>query len=164
MTVCCYSPIRRSRKIFSKGLSGYTKVHYRGSLGSRASIKTDILIRVEGRNIFIGECKIWRGEKALSKTIDQILSYLNWRDTKAAIILFNRNRNLSDVISKFQETAKAHPHDRRGPKVEGGTRFDASLATQREIMLTITVFDFPTQSVERPCCLTLLWSSPDQAV
>jgi hypothetical protein len=54
--------------------------------------KTDILIRVEGKNIFIAECKFWHGEKQFIETIDQILSYLSWRDTKAAVILFNRNK------------------------------------------------------------------------
>lgn len=36
--------------------------------------KTDILIRVDGRNIFIAECKFWRGEKQFIETVDQILS------------------------------------------------------------------------------------------
>ena len=110
--------------------------------------KTDILIRVDDRNIFIGECKIWRGEKAFTETIDQILSYLSWRDTKAAIILFNRNKGLSDVISKVQTTAKAHPHYKHGPKVEGDTRFRYIFGNpsdhKREVILTIMVFDVPT--------------------
>ncbi len=40
--------------------------------------KTDILIRVEGKNVFIAECKIWKGEKAFLATLDQLLSYLSW--------------------------------------------------------------------------------------
>ena len=35
--------------------------------------KTDILLRYQGSNIFIGECKFWRGKKSLLKTIDQLL-------------------------------------------------------------------------------------------
>jgi hypothetical protein len=53
--------------------------------------KTDILIRHEGRNIFIAECKFWCGEKAFLETIDQVISYLSWRDTKAAVVIFNKN-------------------------------------------------------------------------
>lgn len=45
--------------------------------------KTDILIREGDRNVFIAECKFWHGEKQLLETIDQLLSYLSWRDTKA---------------------------------------------------------------------------------
>jgi hypothetical protein len=37
--------------------------------------KTDILIRVQGRNIFIAECKFWTGPKGLTKTVDQLLGY-----------------------------------------------------------------------------------------
>ena len=47
--------------------------------------KTDILIRSEDRNIFVAECKFWHGAKAFSETIDQILGYSAWRDTKIAI-------------------------------------------------------------------------------
>jgi len=57
--------------------------------------KTDILLRVDGKNAFIAECKFWTGEKQFLETIDQLLGYLSWRDTKAAILLFNRNQNFS---------------------------------------------------------------------
>jgi len=50
--------------------------------------KTDILIRSDGKNIFIGECKFWSGPKKLIETIDQLLSYSSWRDTKVAVIIF----------------------------------------------------------------------------
>ncbi|WP_410646537.1 hypothetical protein [Amycolatopsis sp. cmx-4-54] len=65
--------------------------------------KTDILVRHQGRNAFIGECKFWKGEEEFNKAIDQLLGYLVWRDTKAAIILFIKNKNASAVI----ETADA---------------------------------------------------------
>jgi hypothetical protein len=48
--------------------------------------KTDILIRVEAKNVYIAECKFWKGEKTLLATLDQLLSYLSWRDTKAALL------------------------------------------------------------------------------
>ena len=76
--------------------------------------KTDILIRVQDRNIFIGECKFWGGEKAFLDTITQLLSYLNWRDTKAAVIIFNRNVDFSGML-KAMEAAIAAPHLKRGP-------------------------------------------------
>jgi hypothetical protein len=36
--------------------------------------KTDILIRVDGRNIFIAECKFWKGAEGFRKTIDQFVT------------------------------------------------------------------------------------------
>jgi hypothetical protein len=110
--------------------------------------KTDILIRVQDRNIFIAECKFWRGEKSFLETLDQILSYLSWRDTKVAVLIFNRNKGLSDVLAKIKDAAKTHPHYKRGPVIEGETRFRYIFGNpsdkNREVMLTVMVFDVPT--------------------
>ncbi len=65
-----------------------------------AAGKTDILIRVRDRNVFIGECKIWRGPKQFAAAIDQLLSYLVWRDGKAALIVFIETRDATAVIDK----------------------------------------------------------------
>jgi hypothetical protein len=110
--------------------------------------KTDILIRVDGKNIFIAECKFWRGEKQFIETVDQILSYLSWRDTKAAIILFNRNKDFSQVLAKIKEAMAARQHRKHGPKVESETRFRYVFGNpsdhSREIILTVVAFDVPT--------------------
>jgi hypothetical protein len=110
--------------------------------------KTDILIRIEGKNIFIAECKFWRGEKQFIETIDQILSYLSWRDTKAAVILFNRNKGFSQVLAKIKEAMAAHPHRKHGPKEESETRFRYVFGNpsdhSREIIMTVVAFDVPT--------------------
>jgi hypothetical protein len=110
--------------------------------------KTDILIRAEGKNIFIPECKFWRGEKQFVGTVDQILSYLSWRDTKAAIILFNRNKGFSQVLAKITEALAEHPHRKQGPKDESETRFRYVFGNpsdhSREIILTVVAFDVPT--------------------
>lgn len=109
--------------------------------------KTDILIRVEGRNIFIAECKFWKGPDVLLKTIDQILGYLSWRDTKSSIILFNRNKDFSAVLAKIPETAKAHPNFKRdlGWPNDTGFRyiFHQRDDKNREVYLTILAFDVP---------------------
>ncbi len=55
-----------------------------------AAGKTDILIRVGDRNVFIAECKIWKGPKTIRDALGQLLSYLTWRDTKAALLVFIR--------------------------------------------------------------------------
>lgn len=113
-----------------------------------ASGKTDIIIRVEDRNIFVAECKIWRGPKYLNEAIDQLLSYLTWRDTKTAIVVFNRNRDFSAVLRAIQETMTAHPHKKRGPVTEGETRFRYVFGNptdhNREIIVTVLAFDTPS--------------------
>jgi hypothetical protein len=111
--------------------------------------KTDILIRVEGKNIFIAECKFWDGPESLRKTIDQLLGYATWRDTKTAILVFNRAKNFSAVLAKIPEVIKAHPNFMREIpyKSESGFRYvlhhrdDKS----RELTLTILAFEVPSK-------------------
>lgn len=70
--------------------------------------KTDILVRGDGENEFVGECKIWKGKEVFLETISQLLSYLSWRDTKAGIILFVKNKEFGSVISKIREYVLEH--------------------------------------------------------
>jgi hypothetical protein len=78
--------------------------------------KTDILIRVDDRNIFIGECKIWGGPRTMDDALGQLFRYLVWRDTKAAILLFIRNKDVTAVIEKAVRKIDEHPnYKRRGP-------------------------------------------------
>ena len=89
--------------------------HYEGDATGEtfnAQGKTDILIRADGRNVFIAECKFWAGPKSLLAAIDQILGYLTWRDTKAALLLFCKNVDFTSTLSKIAATVPAHPHFR----------------------------------------------------
>ena len=70
--------------------------------------KTDILIRHEKNNVFVVECKIWKGWGQFIEAIDQLLSYLTWRDSKSAIMLFVQNKDLSSVLKQIEE--KTHEH------------------------------------------------------
>lgn len=70
--------------------------------------KTDILLRHEGSHVFIGECKFWRGEKSFLATISQLLGYLTWRDSKAAVIMFVPNKDFSSVVDTAKEASPKH--------------------------------------------------------
>lgn len=65
-----------------------------------ASGKTDLLIRAEDNNLFIGECKIWAGAKEFDRAIEQLLSYSTWRDSRLALIIFVRTRNMAETVEK----------------------------------------------------------------
>lgn len=110
--------------------------------------KTDILIRSEGRNIFIAECKFWSGPKKLSETIDQLLGYSSWRDTKTAVVIFNRNRDFSKVLSAIPDTVRAHPQYKKEMPGSTETVFRYLFANRddrnRELYLTVMAFDVPT--------------------
>jgi len=81
--------------------------HYQGQATGEtfnSNGKTDILIRYENKNIFIAECKFWRGESLYLKTIDQLLGYVTYRDTKTALLIFIKNKNFTDILNKIKET------------------------------------------------------------
>jgi hypothetical protein len=109
--------------------------------------KTDILIRVEGKNIFIAECKFWKGPESLKDAIDQLLGYASWRDTKTALIVFNRDRQLSTVLPKIVEVFKAHPNFKRQLEYTSETGFRFVLHHRddkdRELTVTALVFEVP---------------------
>ena len=86
--------------------------HYEGDGQAEAfnkSGKTDILIRVEDRNIFIAECKRWAGEKAAIDALDQLLGYATWRDSKLALIFFVDRKDIAAVVEKAKAVLAAHP-------------------------------------------------------
>jgi len=51
---------------------------------------------------------LWRGQKMMSEAIDQLLGYVTWRDTKTAILLFNKSSGLSATVEKACETIRQH--------------------------------------------------------
>jgi len=110
--------------------------------------KTDILIRSEGKNIFIAECKFWTGPKGLAETIDQLLSYGSWRDTKTAIVILSRNRDFSKVIAAIPDAVRKHPQYKRDLPGSTETAFRYVFANRddrnRELLLTVLAFDVPT--------------------
>jgi hypothetical protein len=112
--------------------------------------KTDILITVKGKNIFIGECKFWKGAKALSETVDQVLDYLAWRDTKCAILLFNRNRNFSQVLAQVKPTLEQHAQfvsfDGSRDETEMSFTFKRANDPDRQLKLSILAFDIPAEN------------------
>ncbi len=124
--------------------------HYEGGATGEtfnASGKTDILIRVENRNIFVAECKFWRGTKAFSEAVDQLLSYLTWRDTKSALLIFNRTRDAAGVRQKMHEVMTSRPEYRRtishNPNEDSRYVFVKDSDQGREIIITTQLYDIP---------------------
>jgi hypothetical protein len=110
--------------------------------------KTDILIKVSGKNVFVAECKFWAGKTAFLRTIDQLLSYLSWRDTKTAVLVFNRKSQFSTVLAGIAESAPKHANFKRDLGKTGESTFRYVFAQQgdkkREVMLTVMAFDVPS--------------------
>lgn len=72
--------------------------------------KTDIMLRYDSSVVFVAECKFWQGESVYLKTIDQLLSYLTWRDSKVAVINFVKNKEISNVLEVIKQVTVNHPN------------------------------------------------------
>jgi len=109
--------------------------------------KTDIVIRHDKANVFVAECKYWHGAKSLHNAIDQILSYLTWRDSKAAILCFVRTRDFSEVLQQIPIVLSAHAFFKRNqPQAdEAWFNSDFSLPTDVSggICLAVLCFHLP---------------------
>lgn len=109
--------------------------------------KTDILLREGERNVFIAECKFWKGPKAFGEAIDQLLGYTTWRDGKTAILVFNRGTETSTVLTGIDATVKDHANFKRQVNWphESGFRYvlHANGDANRELILTVLVFHVP---------------------
>jgi hypothetical protein len=109
--------------------------------------KTDILVRSGDKNIFIAECKYWGGPQIFMETIDQLLGYSSWRDTKTAIIVFNRNKDFSRVIEEIRRNTPTHPNFKRDYSQISESAFRYIFAHRddpnRELHVAVLAFDVP---------------------
>lgn len=128
--------------------------HYEGmATGETFNLegKTDIVIKEGGGgNVFIAECKYWEGEAAFSEAIDQLLGYISWRDTKTALLVFNRKKDFSAVLEKADKATQEHSHFKRRIseyKHESGFRyvFGNKNDEAKEFVLTVLVFGVPVK-------------------
>lgn len=109
--------------------------------------KTDILLRYQGENIFVGECKIWKGKKVFLDTISQLIGYLTWRDSKAAVIMFIKQKDISKVIRTVEEEILTHPNYLGFVNKQNDSwlnyRFHINGDKNREIKLAVLLIHIP---------------------
>ena len=127
--------------------------HYEGAATAEtfnAAGKTDILIRVDNKNIFVAECKFWRGSKHFGEAIDQLLSYLSWRDTKCALLVFNKTKDSVAVRQKIHEVMETRSEHRNtiSHAADGDSRYIFVKESEpgREIIITTQLYDVPVLS------------------
>lgn len=122
--------------------------HYQGQATGetfRKTGKTDIRIEDQNRAAFIAECKVWRGERELSRALEQLMGYLTWRDCKGALIIFNvRNARFTELQTKLPEAMTSHRlsiNEVSGQQA-GEWRFQMRSVEDEDRMVTIHVFLF----------------------
>lgn len=122
--------------------------HFKGGATGetfRKSGKTDIRIESENRSAFIAECKVWHGQKEILESIDQLLSYLTWRDCKAAFIIFNKhNSQFSELLDKIPCILQKHPKMKKflGQKDSGEWDFVFMSEEDEGRLIYVRVFIF----------------------
>jgi len=109
--------------------------------------KTDILLKyTDGSNLFVAECKFWRGEKKFNEAIEQLFGYLTWRDSKTALVIFVDNKDFSSVLETVKKTTNEHPLYKSITGIKEETSFNYIFRfpddSQKEIMLEIMLFHF----------------------
>lgn len=109
--------------------------------------KTDILLRHESSNVFVAELKYWHGKKGYLETITQLLSYLTWRDSKAAVVMFVPNKEFTPVLETIREATSEHPNHLGFVKEEGEGwyqfRFHINDDPNREVHVAVQAFHLP---------------------
>jgi len=75
------------------------------------------------------------------------LGYVSWRDTKTALLIFNRAKNLSGVAGQVPGVVHAHPDLVRDLGKTGETEWRFSLHhrddPERQLLLTVLLFEVP---------------------
>jgi hypothetical protein len=107
--------------------------------------KTDLLLPWRDRNVFIGECNFWRGQHSCSEAIKQLLGYVVWRDTKAALIIFIERKDASAVITKADDVIRGHPAFKQalGGASDSDVRRDYLLTAEQDAARTIRLALLP---------------------
>lgn len=126
--------------------------HYEGGATGEtfnASGKTDILIREGNKNVFIAECKFWHGQKAFGEAVGQLLGYLTWRDSKCALMIFNKTKDTNSIRNKMHEVMEALPEYRKTEfhNPNGDSRYILVKLSEpgKEIIFTTQVYDIPCE-------------------
>ncbi|MEL1242047.1 hypothetical protein [Flavobacterium flavipallidum] len=109
--------------------------------------KTDIQLRHDSSVVFIAECKFWTGEKGFLGTIDQLLNYLTWRDTKTSVIMFVRQKDFTSILTKVETITKTHINYiafvSKSDENWFNYRFHLNGDRNREIKLAVQLFHIP---------------------
>lgn len=112
--------------------------------------KTDICLKdaISGGNLFIAECKFWRGAKAFHDAVDQLFDrYLTIRDTKVALLFFVSGNDFSNILNTIGTEATKHKYytSSQGRRGESSFSYIFHLPTDfnQTVYLEIMAFHFP---------------------
>jgi len=92
-------------------LVGMMNANYPGSTTGETFSKlgkTDISLRIDSGHALICECKFWTGAKAYGNSIDQLFSYLTWRQNYCVLINFCKLKDMTIAVSEGGRAVNEH--------------------------------------------------------
>jgi hypothetical protein len=114
---------------------------YQGSANGEAfrnAGKTDICIERENRAAFVAECKMWSGASQIPDALNQLDSYLTWRDCKTALIIFVKNKDFFTVLEKTKQALTSYDSFRQ-IKEKDRNEYECTLVSKANTGQLITI-------------------------
>ncbi len=111
----------------------------------RRTGKIDICLNYKNREAFIGEAKKWSGKGGVAPALDQMFSYMTWRDCKASLIVFNDSvKGFTDLLTKMEKELLGYPTyvKRLSIKEKGEWRIIYCAKDDPKRLITVHVFFF----------------------
>jgi hypothetical protein len=116
--------------------------------------KTDIFIEDQKVAVLVAECKIWSGEKSYLDAIDQLLSYLTWRDAMAAVFLFAQKKEFGSVLQQVESATRTHRSFVKPLSDPAGGWYEFELQQNEDpaqtVRLAVLCFHFPSSAADTP--------------
>ena len=95
-----------------------------------ASGRTDLLLRVEDRDLFLAECPIWKGRKSLTEKLEQLFGGATSAAVRLALFAFVPERAFLWVVRAGREALEQQPEFQAwvGGQPEGELRYQLTQA------------------------------------
>ena len=119
--------------------------HYENSVSGetfRKIGKTDIQVIFDNKAAFIGECKVWHGIKKFGDAVDQLFGYATWKDSKTALVVFNKeNKDFSAIRSSIEKWVRENT---KRYTIRNGNMWECVIHrqdTNSDVKIAIAVYD-----------------------
>lgn len=134
------------RSLFLSNLaSGFKSLSSTGE-SFNCSGKTDIMVKASNDILFIAECKKWKGAQVYSQAITQLLGYLNWRNSKTALLIFADGTKISTILNEIPVATTKHSCYLKTLHQQSPSWFKYKFLNPKddslEIDLSVLIFDF----------------------
>lgn len=108
--------------------------------------KTDIVVRHEGHDLFVAECRFWNDEAAYLDALTELLGRCTTRECKMALLLFVRGLDFTATEATIRAAAPSHPSFVREdvPYISGVVRYTFEVrGSSKHAKVAVLLFHLP---------------------